>query len=171
MKKIFCFLLLLSVFTHTNGQKNYSLSASGNLNFLVGGLGLNNGGFGITIHSNFFLKKKLQLKAEASLDQFLGSKLAMVDSLGNPYNSNPAILSFKAGPEYFITKNTSIAALYGYGRYNYFDGEYHSGSLKFALTTRPPKHPKMLIGCSFTKMTGVNYDVHFFGINIGFKIL
>lgn len=171
MRKVLFSVIVASSFLNAHSQRNFSLSASGNFSFLVRGSGLNNGGFGINIHSNLFTKNKLQLRAEASIDQFLGGKLLMEDSLGNPYNSNPAILSFKAGPVYFVTKNTSIAALYGYCRYNYFGDNYRSDSFKFVLTTRPRQHPRLLIGCSFTKMTGVNDDIHFCGVNVGYKIL
>ena len=172
MKKTFCFLLVFSILIHAQGQKNFSLSASGNFDFLVRGLGLNNGGFGIFVQPNFFAKHKLQLRVEGSIDQFLGSKLLMEDSLANPVGgSTPAVLSFKAGPEYFVTKNISFAALYGYGQYYSFGKEYRSGNLKFALSTRPLKHSRLLVGFSFTQMTGVSYDVHFCGINLGYKIL
>lgn len=168
MRNALIFLLASVSFLKANSQKSYSLSASGNFDFLVSGLGTNNGGLGIIVHSNFFTKDKLQLGAEVSLDQFLGSKLLMVDSLGNNYGNTPAMLSLKLGPEFFITKNTSLAALYGYTQYNWFDATIRSGSLKFSLTTHPRKHPKMLIGFSFTKMTG---GVHFFAISVGSKIL
>jgi hypothetical protein len=115
-------------------------------------------------------KGPCNLKAEASLDHFIGDKLLYRDALGNDYPSNPTMLNFRAGPELFINR-ISIAVLYGYVSYKLYDYKVHSGNLKLAFAVRPPKHSKMSIGTYFTTLTGKYSDVHFWGVSIGFKIL
>ena len=135
------------------------------------GLGTNDAGVGLTAYSNLFAKNKLQLRAEGSLDHFFGSKELMIDSIGNHYYDNPTMISIKAGPEFYLTENISIAALYGYVQYKEFSENIHSGNFKFVLTVRPPGYPDMLIGFQFIKLTGDYPDVHFWAISIGSKIL
>ena len=79
MKKMLPLFLFPFLFLQAQAQRNYSLSTTGHFNFLVGGLGLNNGGFGLDIASNFFAKKKWQLRIEGSIDQFMGSKLNLIE--------------------------------------------------------------------------------------------
>lgn len=105
------------------------------------------------------------------MDHFLGDKIFITDSLGNDYPSSGTIVSFKAGPELFVTKNISIMALYGFAKYQLYDYKSHTGNFKLSLTVRPPKHPKMLIGFQYSKLTGDYSNVHFWGINIGSRIL
>jgi len=171
MRKFLLAVYMMISFLNGHCQKNYSLSASANFDFLTEGLGTNDAGIGLTVHSNLFAKKKLQLRAEGSLDHFVGSKEVMIDSVGNHYYDEPTMISIKAGPEFYVTKNISVAALYGYVQYKEFRENVHSGNFKFVLTVRPPRHPNMLIGFQFTKLTGDNSYVHFVAINLGFGIL
>jgi len=169
-KALFC--LLFSTFLLAgHSQKNHSLAASADFDFLTNGLGMNDAGIGFTIHYNLFTRSKLQLRTEASLDHFFGSKDLMIDSAGNHYYDSPTMLAFKAGPEFHFTKGLALAVLYGYVQYEEFTDKIHSGHLKFVLTARPPKHPKRLIGFQYTKLTGDYSRVHFAGINIGFQVL
>ena len=154
-----------------HSQKNYSLSASVNFDFLTEGLGTNDAGIGFTVHSNLFAKKKLQLRTEVSLDYFIGDKVYYTDMQGNTSPSNPVAVNLKAGPEFFITNKISFAALYGYIRYEYAWQIVHSGDFKFVLTMRPPKHQRMLIGFQFSTLTGDYSNVHYWAISIGCKIL
>ncbi len=170
MKKWIYLLSLLCTFTLAKAQKNYSLSASSNFSFLTNRIGQNDAGIGLSVAANAFAKRPLQLKAEASLDHFIGDKLLYRDAFGNDYPSNPTMLNFRAGPEFFINK-ISIAALYGYVSYKLYDYKVHSGNFKVAFAVRPPKHSKMLVGAYFTTLTGKYSDVHFWGVNLGFKIL
>lgn len=152
-------------------QKNYSLIASGNFDFLLSGLGTNDAGIGLALHSNFFTKQRLQLKSEASLDYFGGSKLLMIDSMGNHYGNNPTMIGVKAGPDFRITKKISVSALYGFVRYKWFADEIYSESIKVALTVQPPRHKNMQIGFHFTKMPVTRLDIHYFGVSVGFRII
>lgn len=171
MRRSVAILLLLFSASSTLAQKNYSLFVSANFDFLTKGLGTNDAGFGLTLHSNFFTKQRLQLKAEVSLDHFIGNKLLMVDSLGNHYYGNPTMLSIKAGPEIFIARKISVSALYGLVRYKFFADEIYSESIKIALVVQPPKHKNMRIGFYFTKLPDSKSAVHYFGINVGFRII
>jgi hypothetical protein len=171
MRKL-ALLLFFSVFVlAAHSQKNYSLSASADFDFLTQGVGMNDAGIGFTIHYNFFAQNHLQLRTEGTLDHFIGSKDLMVDSSGNHYYDSPTMLALNVGPEYHFTKGLALAVLYGYVQYEEYTTNIQSGHLKFILTARPPKHPKMLIGFQFTKLTGNYAYVHFAGINIGFQIL
>jgi hypothetical protein len=171
MKKLLCFVLLACIFADSKAQRNFSLSALANFNFLTTGLGVNDAGVGLSVQGNAFAKKKLQIKAEASLDHFIGDKRYYTDAFGNDYPSNPTLRNFRMGPEFFVNNNISMTALYGYVTYQLFDYRAHSGNYKLGLTVHPPKHPKMLIAFQFTKLTGDNSDVHFFGVSVGSRIL
>ncbi|MGZ3938054.1 MAG: hypothetical protein ACXVLT_05060 [Flavisolibacter sp.] len=169
-KSALCLLFSLSILA-AQSQKNYSLSVSANFDFLTAGLGMNDAGIGFTIHYNSFAQHKLQLRTEVSLDHFIGSKLLMLDSAGNQYYDNPTWLALKSGPEYHFTRGLAVAVLYGYVQYEEFKDKVQSAHVKFILTARPPKHPKMLIGFQYTMLTGDYSYVHFAGINIGFQVL
>jgi hypothetical protein len=125
---------LLIIFQNAQSQKNYSLLASANFSFLTNGLANNDAGIGLSVAANVFAKKPLQLKAEASLDHFIGDKILYRDAFGKKYPSNPTMLNFRAGPEFFINK-ISIAALYGYVSYKLYDYKVHSGNFKLALNS------------------------------------
>ena len=169
MRKI-CLAFLLIIFLDAQSQKNYSLLASANFSFLTNGLANNDAGIGLSVRGNAFAKKRLQLRTDASLDHFIGDKLCYIDAFGgNCYPSNPTMFNLATGPEFFM-RRVSIAALYGYVTYQLFDYKVHSGNLKLALAVRPPKHNKMSIGAQFTTLTGKYSDVHFWGVNVGFKI-
>ena len=171
MRKILCMASLVFIISHVTAQKNYSLSASANFNFGSSGLGANNSGFGFSIQSNLFANQNLELKAEGSLDHLFGDKILVTDTLGNKYPSSATLISFRAGPELFISKNIAIAALPGYTRYQLYSDKSHSFSYKLALTSYLGKRKKTQMGIYFTKFTGDRSYVHFWGINMGFKIL
>ena len=171
MRKFLLSFYMITSILSAHSQKNLSLSASVNFDFLTEGLGTNDAGIGLTVHSNLFAKKKLQLRVEGSLDHFVGSKELMIDSIGNHYYDEPTMISIKAGPEVYVTKNISIAALYGYVQYKEFSENIHSGNFKFVLTMRPPKHQRMLIGFQFSTLTGDYSNVHFWAISLGSKVL
>ena len=169
-KAVLCLAFSITILA-AYSQKNYSLSTSANFDFLTAGLSMNDAGIGFTIHYNLFTQQKLQLRTEASLDHFFGSKDLMVDTAGNHYYDSPSMLALKAAPEFHFTRGLAVAVLYGSVQYEEFTDKIRSGHLKFTLTARPPKHPKMLIGFQYTKLTGDYSYVHFAGINIGFQIL
>jgi hypothetical protein len=170
MRKSWFATFLLIIFLNAHSQKNYSITASSNFSFLTNRIGNNDAGIGLSVAANAFATRPFQLKAEASLDHFIGDKLLYRDAFGNDYPSNPTMLNFRAGPELFINR-ISIAALYGYVSYKLYDYKVHSGNLKLAFAVRPPKHSKMSVGAYFTTLTGKYSDVHFWGVSIGFKIL
>jgi hypothetical protein len=170
MRKILLAAFLLVLFLNVHSQKNYSLTASANFSFLTNGLANNDAGIGLSVRGNAFAKKRLQLRTDASLDHFIGDKSCLLNPSGGCYTSNPTIFNLATGPEFFI-RRVSIAALYGYVTYKFFDFRVHSGNLKLALAVRPPKHNKMSIGANFTTLTGKYSDVHFWGVSVGFKIL
>ena len=93
------------------------------------------------------------------------------DTLGKSYPSNPAVWSIKAGPEFFITTNFSIAALAGYTSYKYQWDTVQAGNLKIAATAYSGQKNRALWGVYFTMQTGSYSSVHFFGASIGYKIL
>lgn len=171
MRKLSLTLIVSVIFLTAQAQKNYSLTASANFDFFLSGLGINDAGVGFTIQPNLFAKKRLQLRTEISLDHFIGSKELMIDSFGNQYGDNPTMASAKAGPEFNISQNFAVAVLYGSTHFKSFNDKINAGNLKLAVTVHPPKHPKMLIGFQFTKLTGGNSDVHFWGLIIGHRIL
>src|SRR4051812_22726843 len=114
MCRVLPLVLAMFLCCSVQGQKRTALAVSANVDFAIKNLITNDAGIGFGLNGNFFAQKKLQLRLEASLDHFIGSKLLWVDSTGNQYTGNPTMISFKGGPEFFFTKQLSLAGLYGY---------------------------------------------------------
>lgn len=169
MKKAWCFALLLFVFFHSEAQKNYSLSASANFDFLTKGLRLNDAGIGATINANFFAPKKLQLRTETSLDHFFGDKILYVDSLRSAINDSRIMFTIKAGPEFFFVPELSASFIYGFTAYKAANVDIRTGGSKCMLTAHLGKNKKGLIGLYY--FSSNNDQIHFWGINLGSRIL
>ena len=172
MKKKVClagFFLLIAA--TAMAQRKFSLATSTNFSFAARGLGTNDAGIGITVHPNYVLKEKLQLRGEASLDHFIGNKLLFVDPLGNPYTGNPTLVGFKAGPEYLLSPNLSFAALYGFVSYHYFDEKIQSGNAKLLLNAHLGQKKKTILSLYYSTLTGKGSGVQFWGTSIGYRFL
>lgn len=169
MRKICFAAFLLTLFLNVHSQKNYSLTVSSNFNFLTNGISLNDAGIGFSVSANAFAKGRLQLKADASLDHFIGDKQCLLDAFSECYESNPTMLNFRIGPEFFMGR-ISLTTLYGYVTYKFFDYRVHSGNFKLALNAHLGKQKRILMGTYYTTLTGEKSDVHFWGLNIGYRI-
>lgn len=171
MRRIFVLFLTLPCFCTVQGQKNYSLSTSIHFDFGTKGLSTNDAGIGLGVHSNFFSKKKLQVRTEAAVDHFIGNKLLYIDNLGNHYNGNPTMISLKAGPEIFIFKNISVAGLYGVVGYKWFADKMRSDVLKLLITAYPEKLKRSLFSFYYSPIPQHRTKVHFFGVSLGYTVL
>jgi hypothetical protein len=170
MKKTFCLFLLVFAFYGSYAQKKITAAVLGQFSFAATNLATNDAGVGATVAVNFFADKRLQLRTEASVDHFIGSKELLRDANGNSLPSNPTITSIKAGPEFFLTKSLSVAGLYGYASYSLFDMNVKEDAVKFLLSQRWGAQKKWIAGMSFSSVLR-KYNVRFFGLHLGYRVI
>lgn len=169
MRKSVCFCCLLVVGCTLYAQRKVGLSLIGRFDFGATNLVTQEAGIGGSLAVNFLLQKRLQIRIEGSADHFIGSKLLFIDMAGNHYGGNPTMLSANGGPEYFFTKTLSLAALYGYVSYSWFDAKVKDDVLKFVLTQRFGRKKGWMGALSLSSVLKP-YNVHFFGLGLGHRI-
>lgn len=152
------------------GQKKIAVSALAQFDFAATNLANNDAGFGATLALNAFAQKRLQLRTEVSLDHFIGNKILLVDAYGIEYPSHPTVISVKAGPEFFLSKNLSVAGLYGYAAYSLFDLKVKEDAAKFILAAHFGKQKRAVANVYFQNIFRA-YPVHFFGVGVGYRVL
>jgi hypothetical protein len=168
MKRVVTILVFAGLPFPGLSQKNFDIGASGNISFATKGLGPNEIGLGVAAYANIFAKNKLRIRIEAGLDQFIGNKLLEIDSLGNKNSGTPALIGARLGPEFFIAENISVAALYGFVRYNYFGDEIGTGNFRMLLNTYLGERKKTFIGLYHSR-SDFKKGVQFWGVSLGFK--
>lgn len=169
MKTVLFFTFLFFTIV-ASAQRRFALVASTNFDFAVTGFGTNNAGIGFTLSPGFVVAPRLHVKAEASLDHFVGSKLAYIDGAGNILGDNPTVLSGKVGPEIFLSSKVSIAGLYGFASIDEFNQKTTAGALKAELTTYVGRRKKGVLAFTYSAIIGPNSAVHFLGLHAGYKI-
>lgn len=175
MRRILCLIFSLLFVFSVKAQNFISLSTSGNFDFAVSGLELNEVGIGANVGINLFASRKLQFKIESGVDNFWGDKTGHADSAHHIINDPCRLLNLKAGPEFFFTKNFSVAALYGYATYDgYITSKeavvkIKTGMLKFQASGHWGKKDRVLTNLYFSSLLG-GYHVHFWGVSIGSRI-
>jgi hypothetical protein len=94
-------------------DKSVSLRATGNFEFALNGLATNTNGIGFAFDAAFFSKHRLQALVEVNADRFFGDKFLVIDTATGKEAKRAAVLSIKAGPQFFVTKNIALSATYG----------------------------------------------------------
>lgn len=169
MRKYALTLLLLFFVAASQAQKSLSAGIAGNFSFGVKGFGVNDAAFGATLHGSW-RTSRLGLRIETGVDKFIGDKLLFIDSVGNHYGRNPALKNVKLGPEFYITQNVLLTALYGRYWYTLVDKNRAQDGIKFALHLHPHKGGRFFAGLQFTKLFGSATPVQFYGLSAGVRV-
>jgi hypothetical protein len=137
VKYILSIAILLFFMNVCFGQfdKFVTLRATGHLNVLLNGLGMNEIGAGIGLDASLFSKGRLQMLFEGSTNHFTGDKSLRIDSITGRHAMNAAVYYFKVGPQYFITRNLAFAVTYGPSWHVSQDFEYTlDNGVKYSIT-------------------------------------
>lgn len=137
MKGIFLTVAMLFTLNFCFGQfdKFVTVRATGHLNAVLKGLGLNEVGAGVGLDASLFSKGRLQLLFEGSTNHFLGDKALRIDSFSGKHSMNTAVFDLKVGPQYFITRNIAVAITYGPSWHVFRDFNYTvDDGLKYSVS-------------------------------------
>ena len=169
MKIIFITIFyLLSVASFAQNSRPVNLLATGNFNSKLRGFGTNNAGVGLSLNASFFARHKLQLLAEANAETFFGNKLLIINQEGKESKA-PAIYSFTAGPQFFISKNIALSVTYGPYRYSIEDiGFTNDFGFRFGITGFAGRKKRFVTKLFMTEIPK-SYDIQYFGIGVGYR--
>ena len=172
MKNVFALMISLVFMNVCSGQfdKQITFRATVNFNVVLGGLATNDAGAGLELNASFFSRKKLQLVVEGSGDLFIGDKLMVVDIADGRPTKNAAVYSFKAGPQYFITKNIAVAATYGPAWHvlRDFDFTLDLGS-KYSINAFWGKRRSFVTRLFFMHIATESQNIQYLGIAAGLR--
>ena len=177
MRKLFVLMFSLAMFSLTlmnvcSGQfdKQITFRATANFNVVIGGLATNDAGAGLELNASFFSRKKLQLVVEGSGDLFIGDKFMVVDAVDGRAAKNAAVYSFKAGPQYFVTKNIAIAATCGptWHVLREFDYTLDIG-FKYSFNAFWGKRRSFITRLFFVQIPTESQNIQYLGIGAGLR--
>lgn len=165
---IITIFLLLSLTSFAQSNKPVNLAAIGNFNFKLRGFGTNDAGVGLGLNASFFARHKLQLLAEANAETFFGSKLLIINQEGRE-NKAPAIYSFTAGPQFFISKNIAFSVTGGsYLHSIEAVGFTNDFGFRFGITGFAGRKRRFVTKLFMTEIPK-DYDIQYFGVGVGYR--
>lgn len=159
---------LLPLVSSAQDNRPVNLAATGNFNFTTHGFGTNNAGAGLGLNASFFAGHKLQVLTEANAEIFFGSKLLIIGREGKESQA-PAIFSFMAGPQFFISKNIAFSVTGGPYRHSIEEiGFTNELGFRFGITAFSGRKRRFVTKLFMTDIPK-GYDIQYFGVGVGYR--
>ncbi|HEX2534850.1 MAG TPA: hypothetical protein VHK69_13990 [Chitinophagaceae bacterium] len=151
-------------------NRSVTLRAMANINLAKSGLGNNDAGAGLGLDASFFSRKRLQVLVEAAGDRFIGDKMLEVDPLTGEEAGNAAVYSFRAGPQYFITREIALALTYGptWHSVRSFNATL-SGGFKGSFTGFTGAQKRFVAKLYFVSVPDPVQSLQYFGVGLGYR--
>jgi hypothetical protein len=170
MKPLHLFLALLMTLSATaQREKPVSLRFTGQFDFGVRGMSLNDAGMGVQTGVSLFARKQLQLLAEGVSHWYIGDKQYVTDAEGHEL-PNGSLHTAQAGPQLFLTPTLALCATYGLAWHRQHARDYSVDDVyRVALTGYFGDHNNFITQLSWMQVPDAN--VRHFGIGVGYRLL
>lgn len=161
--------LIITISGFAQFDRSASLSATGNFNIALSGLGVDDAGLGLNLEAALFFRHRLQAIVEGGLDHFLGDKALYFDSAkGRAAKTN--IYSIKAGAQFFFTKHLALAATYGPAWYVVRDFDYKmSYGVRYSVTGFLGDRRRLMGKAFMVSIPAAEHKLQYLGFAVGYR--
>jgi hypothetical protein len=152
-------------------EKPISVRMTGQYDFGVRGMGMNDGGMGVDAALSLFAKKRMQLLTEAHSHLYIGDKSFVIDSDGKEL-PNGSLHSLQMGPQVFLSKTLALSAIYGLAWHRHHQWSYSlDDGYRLALTGYFGDQNNFITQLSWMQVLGEEGNIRHFGIGVGYRLL
>ena len=161
--------LLITLNSFAQREKPVSLRFTGQFDFAVRGMGLNNAGMGVQTAVSFFARQPVQFLAEAGNHWYIGDKTLIMDADGKAL-PNGSLHTFQAGPQVFLTPTLALCATYGVALHRHHERDYDlDEAYRVGLTGYFGDANNFITQLSWMQVPEAN--IRHFGIGVGYRLL
>lgn len=166
-----CTALLLTLSCFAQREKPVSLRFTGQFDFAVRGMGLNDAGMGVQTAVSFFARKRLQLLAEAGSHWYMGDKSLTLGPDGKAL-PNGSLHTLQAGPQVFLTPTLALCATYGAALHRHHERDFTlDESYRVGLTGYFGDQNNFITQVSWMQVPGPEVTIRHFGVGVGYRLL
>lgn len=163
--------LLLSLGSLAQREKPVSLRFTGQFDFSVRGMALNNAGMGVNTGISFFAKKRVNLLTEAHSHWYIGDKQLIIDNDGKAL-PNGSLHALQAGPQVFLSKTLALSTTYGVAWHRQDEWDYtRDAGYRVALTGYFGDQNNFITQLSWLQVPRPDANIRHWGIGVGYRLL
>jgi hypothetical protein len=172
MKPLHLLLALLITLSATaQREKPVSLRFSGQFDFGVKGMSLNDAGLGVQTAVTLLAKNRVNLLAEGGSHWYIGDKQYVMDRDGHEL-PNGSLHTVQAGPQVFLTNTLALCATYGAAWHRQHERDYSLDDVyRVALTGYFGDHNNFITQLSWMRVPHPETPIRHFGIGVGYRLL